>query len=120
MTKNPRIPPKLGSAGTALWKSVMAKYQDLDPRELALLGHACRQTDLVARLEAALDADGLHVTGAAGQVRLNAIVSELRQARLAVGRLLGDLELPSAREQSTGLTSAGVRSRRAANRRWGA
>jgi len=95
MTQKPRIPPHLGSAGTALWRSVWAEYDSLDPRETALLGHACRQSDTIADLESLLKSDGLVVTGSTGQPRLNQVVAELRQARLAVSRLLADLDLPA-------------------------
>ena len=76
-------PKKLGPAGTELWTSVTKQY-DLDPLEAAVLGHACRQSDLVAALEVQLEADGLVARH----------VAELRQARLAVGKLLDGIKLP--------------------------
>ncbi|MEI6621669.1 MAG: hypothetical protein WCP28_07170 [Actinomycetes bacterium] len=95
MTQKPRIPAGLGPSGASLWRSVLDTYDELDPRELALLGHACRQSDTIGDLEALLKSDGLVVVGSTGQPRLNQVVAELRQARLAVSRLLADLDLPA-------------------------
>jgi len=58
-----------------------------------MLASACRHADMIARLEDLL-ADGLVSPGGAGQPRLSAAVTELRQSRLALSRLLADLSLP--------------------------
>ena len=55
----------------------------VDPGETA-----CAQADQNASLENALKEDGLTVRGAAGQSRLNAAATELRQGRLALAKLL--------------------------------
>ncbi len=80
------------SAGDRLRASVTGRYELAD-HELVLLDSACAQADMIARLEALL-ADDLTTRGAAGQVRLSAAVTELRQSRLALSRLLTDLALP--------------------------
>ena len=77
---------------------------------------AARQLDDVARLEQLLDTDGLVTTGSAGQPRLSAVVTELRQARLAAARLLDALALPV--DDSGSSTPAVKRARRAAESRW--
>jgi hypothetical protein len=56
------------------------------------------------------------VAGAAGQPRLNMAVVELRQARVALARLLGDVKLPD--DEGTPATVASARGRRAAAARW--
>ena len=65
---------------------------EVDERELAILTLACRQADTVASLEAAVKRDGVMIPGAKGQRRLNATVTELRNGRLALTKLLGELE----------------------------
>jgi hypothetical protein len=102
-----------------LWRSVTAGLPDdweLDERELAVLTLAARQADDVAALERALKRDGVTVAGSAGQLRVNPLVPEVRQARLATGRLLGQLSLPD--EQAQPRTDAGRRGQKAAQARW--
>jgi hypothetical protein len=104
-----------------LWRSVVADVPAdwvLDSRDLAVLGQATRLADTIAALEAAVGADGVMVAGAAGQQRLNGAVVELRQARLGLGRLLGQVDLPD--EQRRPVTEASRRAQRAANARWAA
>ena len=60
-----------------------------------LLRSACSLlADLITRLEALLD-ESLITAGVQGQPRLNAAVTELRQSRLALSKLLTDLALPA-------------------------
>ena len=117
-----RTPPKppggLSRAGKALWRSIsgdLADGMELDARELAVLDAACRQADSVAVLERAVKRDGTMVRGASGQRRLNGAVPEIRQGRIALARLLGEVDL--AGEQAPG-TAASRRGRRAADVRW--
>ena len=117
--KRPAAPKTLRAAGKALWLAVWADLPGdwiLDRREQAILAMAARQADELALLEDAIDQAGVIVAGAAGQSRLSAAVTEARQARLAIGRLLGQLSLPDEDEQP--LTQAGQRARHAATARW--
>src|SRR4051794_27718660 len=121
--ENPSVkPPRgLGASGRALWRTVIADVPgdwQLDARDLAVLEAACRQADDVAELEAAVSRDGVMLEGAAGQRRLNGAVTELRQGRLALGRLLGQVDLPD--EERRPVTEASRRAQRAANTRWAA
>lgn len=91
--KRPRMPSGFGSAGRALWKSVIDEF-DFGATELAVLTAACRQADDIVLLEAAIAADGVTVIGSQGQGRLNAAFTEVRQSRLALTKMLGALALP--------------------------
>jgi hypothetical protein len=109
----------VGPAGRALWKTVLDDLPaelDFDPRELAILAAACRQADAVVELEQAIERDGVMIVGAAGQARMNACVTEARQGRLALARLLGDLDLPDEAEQPR--SAASKRAQHAAGVRW--
>lgn len=89
-------PSKLGAAGKALWHDIADDMPDgleFDQRELAVLATAARQADTIASLERAIKRDGVMIVGAAGQRRLNAAVTELRQGRVALARLLGELKV---------------------------
>lgn len=96
----------LGSAGRALWDSILGEAPQLGARDRALLDQACRQADAVADLERRVaDAYGREWSKLAG---------ELRQARLALSRLLGSVSLPRS-----GTSAASEHARHAANVRWG-
>lgn len=114
-----RAPAGLGSRGRALWASVWKGLPDgweLDEREVANLTLAARQADDVAALERAVKRDGRMVAGSAGQPRLHPAVIEIRQGRLAVARLLGELELPDAEEEPR--TASSRRAQHAAQARY--
>jgi hypothetical protein len=85
---------------------------ELDGREEALLAAAAEQADALAALEKDIKTRGYMVNGAKGATVLNPSVAEARQGRLALGRLLGGLDLPS----SESFTS--LRASKAANTRW--
>lgn len=114
----PSPPDGLGGAGAALWEALCAAYE-FEPAEVVVLASACRQADDIATLETLLATDGFVVAGSAGQPRLAAAVTEVRQGRLALARLLGELAIPI---ESAGdlrpLSAAGRRAQRAANARW--
>lgn len=121
-------PDGLRDAGRALWVAILDDLDAvpadddggrwmLDAREVEVLTQACRQADVVAALDELLDTDGLVVPGSTGQPRLSAVVTEVRQARLALAKLLGELALPGDDGQPA--TAAQRRARAAAQARWG-
>ncbi len=120
MTAPHRAPDDLGDAGRELWQSIvddLGADLELEPRELAILAAAGRQADVVARLEQIADADGETVPAPGGTVKLHPAVSEARQGRVALARLLGELKLPSGVDE-TPRTAASARAQHAANTRW--
>ncbi len=116
MPSKPRPPTDLGARGRRFWQATMRTY-DLSGPEQELLAEVCRLLDELDALQAVVDADGLTVTGSTGQVRVHPALNELRQHRLAVGRLLGQLELPDEDEQSVP-SPASLRAAKAARARW--
>ena len=85
---------------------------ELDEREEALLDLARRQARDVAAAEADIESRGYLVTGSRGQDVINPSVAEVRQSRIALGKLLGQLDLPES-------TRDAVRNaRNAAEARW--
>ncbi len=109
-----RTPAKLAPEGRKLWTAVTADF-DLTATELVLLEAAARQADDVATLEAGLR-DGFTVAGSKGQPRLSAAVTEVRQGRLALARLIAELRLP-AEGEDVGVNPTKAR---AASTRWNA
>lgn len=113
-------PKGLGNSGRALWRQIadgMPAGWELDERELALLLLACRQRDDLSRLETVISKEGVMATGSTGQPVVHPAVLEARQARLAINRLLGGLELPDADEVPR--SDAGRHGQRAARARHG-
>lgn len=111
----PKRPAGLGKAGAALWKDLSGPFE-FGADEVVILAAVCRQADDIASLEALLAEQGGTVIGSTGQPRLNPIYAELRQARLALGKLIEALHLPDDGEAV--LTPAQKRARKAANVRW--
>jgi hypothetical protein len=72
---------------------VLDKYE-LSEHEAVLLDSACRLADHVALLDARVAADGVTTTTAAGAPKVHPALTEARQGRLALSKLLTDLALP--------------------------
>ena len=116
-TKLP-TPKGLEKAGAALWRDVIGKYE-LRADEQRILEDACRERDLLTRLETGLASADLIVRGSQGQDVINPIVSELRQHRSTFATLMRQLNLPDAggpSGDSGGELSA--KNRAAAQARW--
>ncbi|MGQ9349724.1 terminase [Mycolicibacterium gilvum] len=90
----PRPPAGLDTGGRKLWRELADVYE-FDGAEPRLLAELCKQVDLVDALAAAVAEHGVMVRTADGDgVKLNTAVTELRQGRLAVARLVAALRLP--------------------------
>jgi phage terminase small subunit len=114
-------PEHLGEAGQALWTSVSAALPEgfeLDEREAAQLDLAARQADDLARLEALIEEEGPASIGSQGQRIVHPAIPEARQARIAISRLLGELDLAPDQAESPS-TAASRRASKAARARWG-
>lgn len=112
--------PQFGEAGAELWRAFMADLPEgweLDQRELSLVEMACRQADDLALLEEAIDRDGAMAIGSTKQIVVHPAVQEARQARLAIGRLLGLVRIPN--EDGRGEAESSRRARHAASVRHG-
>lgn len=108
-------PDGLGVAGALLWGKFVPTFQ-FEEREEEVLIQACRQADDIAGLEQAVEDEGRIVEGSRGQRRMNAVVTELRQSRLALARLLGMLKLPD--DDGRPMSAKSERAQRAAFARW--
>lgn len=114
----PKPPAGLGPAGRDLWRRVLGAFE-LDPHEIPGLPLAARQLDDVAAWEQLLAGQGPVTVGSTGQPRLSAVVTELRQSRLAVAKLLDGLRLPlDLAEEKRPSGPMAERGRRAAEARW--
>lgn len=108
---------KLHAAVTAALKG---KY-DFDERDEAYLGLACQQLEDLVRLEDAIERDGTMILGSTKQRIVNPAIAEARQARLAILRLLGAIDIPLAdKDEGRKPNTAASRKAAGASRaRWG-
>lgn len=108
-------PQNLGPKAEQVWEDISTGYE-LRTDELRILEDACREIDLVERLEDELRDQPLMVSGSQGQLVASPLVSELRQHRAVVARLLAQLKLPD--EDGRAQESVSNAARKAANARW--
>jgi hypothetical protein len=118
MPTDAKVPASLGEQGQALWEEIVSGYA-LRPDEVRMLADACREADLVERLEDELRDSPLMVVGSQGQLVSSPLVSEVRQHRSVLASLLKSLKLPdsSAGEQQKA-EHASEQARSAARARW--
>lgn len=105
--------PTLGRTSStveAVRDSLPASYE-WDEREAALLSLALAQAENIDALEVDIAERGVRVEGRGGLV-LNQSFAEVRQARVALARILGQINVP---ESESGRT---VHARKAAEARW--
>lgn len=119
MSKKSQAPDGLGRAGSRLWESIAGAYE-LRADEVSLLEDACREKDIVARLEEALADAPLTVKGSMGQEVASPLVSEVRQHRTTLASLLKALKLPdSPAGAQRRKAEVSEKAREAARARWG-
>ena len=101
-TKPARAAKNLASEGRSLWRAIASQVAEdgleLDQRELKLLESACREQDMLARIEAALVDAPLTVKGAQSQMVSHPLIGEARRSRAQIASLLKAIGLddPSA------------------------
>jgi hypothetical protein len=91
--------PTTAVAGVRALRSSLPKSHEWTERDLAVLLLAERQAADIDRLEKDIAANGVRVSGRGADV-LNQALGEVRQGRIALGRLLGLVDIPG--EASTG------------------
>jgi hypothetical protein len=100
----------------AFWRHTIKAFE-LSEVETELLRECCRLLDECESLRDSVDTEGTTVKGSTGQVRVHPALGELRQHRLALGKLLAQLALPDV-DETTLRTPTQARASRAAQTRW--
>jgi len=98
--------------GRRFWLATLKLFALTGP-ELEILAEAARTLDELDALRDAVAATGTTTEGSRGQPVVNPALSEMRQARAELRRLLEMLSLPDP-EQDSGKAVTGARSARAA------
>lgn len=111
-----RRPSNLGPSGRRFWRETTQDYE-FSPSELAILGQACRILDTIDRLDAALVDAPATVKGSMGQEREHPLLSEVRQQRLALTRVLAALAIPSE-DEAGNADQRSASAREIAMKRW--
>lgn len=94
-TPPPPAPKHLGEHGLKLWMDCAPPKYEMRPDELRLLTECCREVDIIDRLEDALRNDDLMVAGQGlRDMKVNPLVSELRQHRATLTTMFRALALP--------------------------
>jgi hypothetical protein len=88
-----RAPAGLGAAGRALWRAVLADYQDLDALDRARLAQACTVTDRLAELAVIVADEGALIPYGDTGSRVHPAVVETRQQQIILARLLATLNI---------------------------
>lgn len=115
MTESHPRPDGLEGRGGRFWDAVTSKYA-LRADELIILEDACYEINLVDRLQGEIEFAKMVVTGGYEQEVANPLITEIRQHRGMVARLVGVLKLPD--EPAADKSSASESARKAANARW--
>lgn len=80
-----RMPANLSPEGKRLWKSILDVHgPSLGPDAMRILVDACREADVIGRIEDQLRTSDLMVRGSQGQLVASPLVSEVRQHRALI------------------------------------
>lgn len=116
--KKPVAPAGLGTKARKMWTELTAEF-DFRADELRILEDACREVDLVERLEKEINHKDfkLVVQGSMGQPVASPLIQEVRQHRAAIKSLLAALKIPDEPD-SPAAQQRSASARAAANARW--
>lgn len=107
------VPEGLRERAAALWSGTV-DGKELEAGELVLLEEACRLVDQIDVMQAALEGQGLVVTGSRGQQVASPLIREIRANKLAVTRILRQLMAAAPVEEEGRRLTASERARKAA------
>jgi P27 family predicted phage terminase small subunit len=94
-----KTPSDLGSEGAAYWRKVV-KHWELDPHQPAILREACKCLDNIAAAEQRLAKDGPILVDRFGQAKAHPATLLVRDYRGLFARLVRELGLSAATEDS--------------------
>jgi phage terminase small subunit len=98
--RTPRTPAGLSPRAAKFWRDARKAF-DFEQSDAELLTQVCRVMTNVDALDDAIAEHGTVTEGSRGQLVTNPAIGEVRQQRLALARLLGQLGLPDPEEPDT-------------------
>lgn len=114
--RKPSPPAGLAARGKAFWTATIAA-NELSETETELLLEVCRGLDVADALAQVIAEEGVSAVGSKGQRVTHPAVTEARQLAVVLGRLLAQLAIPDAEEETVDSPTT-VRARHAAQARW--
>ena len=93
------MPSGLKAAGKDLWRKSLAD-NEFAAHELVLLESACRFRDTIKALDAEVAKKGVLIPSPQGE-RVNPVIAEARQQRMALARMLVTLDIPGLEDDQT-------------------
>jgi P27 family predicted phage terminase small subunit len=115
-TTRPKAPTGLGTRGKRVWRRLHDHYA-FSPAETELVVEVCRTVDTLEQLAEVVAADGTTSIGSKGQTVAHPALQELRQQRIALGRLLAQLDVEDVDGRAVPSPQT-LRARTAAAARW--
>lgn len=109
-------PKNLGTKARKFWRETAQTY-DLSPSEALILEGACREIDIIERLQEELDDADLVVPGSMGQDTAHPLLQELRMHRQTFNSIVKQLALEAEDEKP--MSPGSRQAQAAANARWG-
>ena len=111
-------PTGLGPKARKFWRETVGSYE-LSPAEALLLEGACREIDIIERLQDELKGANLVVAGSMGQDTAHPLLTEVRMHRAAFGSIVKQLALPELEDEKKQSSPRSRQAQNAANARWG-
>lgn len=111
-----RAPAGLGKTAAKFWVDTTKVYE-LSAHEALILESACRELDIIDRLEESLRDADLVVRGSMGQDVAHPLLAEVRQHRSSFTGLVKALKLPDT-EAEEPRSPRSMQAQAAANARW--
>lgn len=113
-----RTPPtKLGPKARKFWRETVEIFE-LSPADALVLEGACREIDIIERLQKELEGASLVVPGSMGQDTAHPLLQELRMHRQTFNSIVKQLALPEAEDEKP-MSPGSRQAQAAANARWG-
>lgn len=110
-------PAKLGTKARKFWRETVDIYE-LSASEALILEGACRELDIIERLQKELDGADLVVPGSMGQDTAHPLLQELRMHRQTFGSIVKQLALPDVEDEKPS-SPRSRQAQKAAEARWG-
>lgn len=111
-----KAPAGLGAKAAKFWTDTTSVYE-LSAHEALMLEGACRELDLIERLEQGLEGQDLVAVGSMGQPVAHPLLAEVRQHRAAFNSIVKQLRLPEVEDEKP-MSPRSMQAQAAANARW--
>lgn len=110
-------PDGLGERGRTLWDAITSEVE-FRADERPILEDACRATDRIVEMRAAMESAAIVTKGSMGQTVVHPLIAEIRAHEAHVSQLLSKLKISDAAEPTGSVSARSTKAREAANAKW--